>query len=166
MSLTRWLDLDEQQTWRTFLSASRLLMETLDRELRHDAGIPHAYYEILVRLSEAPGRKLRMSDLAEATGSSRSRLSHAVARLEESGWARREGCRPTGAATTPSSPTPASRCSRRLLPTTSRAYADTCSTSSPLPRLSSCARSARHWSAICPPSSRQAEQKVTDCLLY
>lgn len=92
MVTTRWLDPDEQRTWRAFLTASRALMDTLDRELQRDAGMPHAYYEILVRLSEAPGRQLRMSELAEATGSSRSRLSHAVARLEVAGWVRREDC--------------------------------------------------------------------------
>lgn len=90
--MTRWLDPDENRAWRAFLSASRALMATLDRELQHDAGMPHAYYEILVRLSEAPDRQLRMSELAEATGGSRSRLSHAVARLEESGWVRRQDC--------------------------------------------------------------------------
>lgn len=90
--MPRWLDPDEQRTWRAFLAASRALMDTLDRELQRDAGMPHAYYEILVRLSEAPGRRLRMSELAEATGSSRSRLSHAVARLEAAGWVRREDC--------------------------------------------------------------------------
>lgn len=90
--MTRWLDPDEQRTWRAFLAASRALMDTLDRELQRDAGMPHAYYEILVRLSEAPERRLRMSELADATGSSRSRLSHAVARLEAAGWVRREDC--------------------------------------------------------------------------
>lgn len=90
--MTRWLDADEQQTWRAFLAASRGLMDALDRELQRDAGMPHAYYEILVRLSETPGHSLRMSDLAQACGSSRSRLSHAVARLEETGWVRREDC--------------------------------------------------------------------------
>jgi DNA-binding MarR family transcriptional regulator len=90
--MTRWLDEEEQRTWRAFLHASRALWDALDRELQRDAGMPHAYYEILVRLSEAPNRMLRMSDLAEATSSSRSRLSHAVARLEEYGWVRREDC--------------------------------------------------------------------------
>ncbi|MEH1012939.1 MarR family transcriptional regulator [Micromonospora sp. CPCC 206060] len=90
--MTRWLDADEQRTWRAFLTATRALMETLDRELQRDAGMPHAYYEILVRLSEAPDRQLRMSDLAQVTGSSRSRLSHAAARLEEAGWLRRQEC--------------------------------------------------------------------------
>ncbi|MFI6781157.1 MarR family winged helix-turn-helix transcriptional regulator [Micromonospora sp. NPDC050276] len=90
--MTRWLNPDEQRTWRAYLTASRVLMNTLDRELQRDAGMPHAYYEILVQLSEAPGRQLRMSQLAQASGSSRSRLSHAVARLEAAGWVRREDC--------------------------------------------------------------------------
>ncbi|MGE5762835.1 MAG: MarR family winged helix-turn-helix transcriptional regulator [Mycobacterium leprae] len=89
---TRWLAPDEQRVWRAFLEATRLLFDALDRQLQHDAGMPHAYYEILVRLSESPTRSLRMTDLAEASLSSRSRLSHAVARLEEAGWVRRESC--------------------------------------------------------------------------
>jgi DNA-binding MarR family transcriptional regulator len=87
---TRWLDDDEQATWRAFLASSRLLADRLDRELQAGAGMPHAYYEILVRLSEAPDRAMRMSDLAERCDSSRSRLSHAVSRLEERGWVRRD----------------------------------------------------------------------------
>jgi DNA-binding MarR family transcriptional regulator len=85
----RWLDDSEQQTWRAFIWAQRMLFEQLDRELQRDAGMPHAYYMILVVLSEHPSRSLRMSELAEALGSSRSRLSHAVARLEEWDWIRR-----------------------------------------------------------------------------
>lgn len=92
MGEPRWLDDDEQRTWRAFIAAFRLLFEQLDRELQRDAGIPHTYYEILVRLSEAPGRALRMSQLADRTDSSRSRLTHAVDRLEERGWVRREDC--------------------------------------------------------------------------
>jgi DNA-binding MarR family transcriptional regulator len=87
--VTRWLDGDEQRIWRSFLDAHRLLFDALDRELQADAGMPHAYYEILVRLSEAPGRTLRMSQLADRCMSSRSRLSHAVARLEAAGWVER-----------------------------------------------------------------------------
>ena len=89
---TRWLSSDEQRVWRTFLDATRRLFEELDRELQRDARMPHAYYEILVRLSEAPDRTLRMSSLAERSQFSRSRLSHAVNRLEELGWVRREVC--------------------------------------------------------------------------
>ena len=89
---TRWLDAEEQRTWRAYLSVTRALTDVLDRELQRDAGIPHTYYEILVRLSEAPDRTLRMSQLAESSNSSRSRLSHAVARLEEAGWVERRDC--------------------------------------------------------------------------
>lgn len=92
MAATRWLDDEEQRTWRSFLTASRLLWDRVERQLQQGAGLPHAYYEILVRLSEAPARTLRMSQLASSSLASRSRLSHAVARLEESGWVRRRPC--------------------------------------------------------------------------
>ncbi|WP_300015492.1 MarR family transcriptional regulator [Pseudonocardia sp.] len=92
MTEPRWLDDDEQRTWRSFLTASRLLWDRIDRQLQHGAGLPHAYYEILARLSEAPGRTLRMSQLATSSLSSRSRLSHAVSRMEEAGWVLRRPC--------------------------------------------------------------------------
>lgn len=90
--MTRWLDQDEQRAWRAFLSAVSTVQTGLDAQLQADSGMPHAYYELLVRLSEAPQRALRMSALAEVTGSSRSRLSHAVGQLERLGWVRREPC--------------------------------------------------------------------------
>lgn len=89
---TRWLDADEQRAWRAFYTAATQLIDRLDRELQHDAGMPHAYYEILVVLSESPGRTRRMSELADLTRSSRSRLSHAVTKLEARGWVRRRDC--------------------------------------------------------------------------
>ena len=92
MTATRWLDEEEQRTWRTFMVAARLLFEQLDRELQKEAAVPGAYYEVLVRLSEAPDRRLRMSELADRSQSSRSRLSHTIARLEEAGWVNRERC--------------------------------------------------------------------------
>ena len=89
---TRWLTADEQLAWRAFLTACQTLFSTIDAQLLRDSDIPHGYYEILVRLSETPGRALRMTQLAEASTSSKSRLSHAVARLEERGWVRRADC--------------------------------------------------------------------------
>lgn len=89
MSQLRWLDDEEQRTWRTFLMAVHLLDAALDRQLRHDSGMPHAYYQILVMLSEAPGRELTMTRLARLLRSSPSRLSHAAARLEAEGMIRR-----------------------------------------------------------------------------
>jgi DNA-binding MarR family transcriptional regulator len=88
----RWLTGQEQHAWRAFLTATQTLFATVEGQLQHDSGIPHGYYEILVRLSEAPDRSLRMSQLAEAATSSKSRLSHAVARLEERGWVQRFDC--------------------------------------------------------------------------
>ncbi|HEY5155297.1 MAG TPA: MarR family transcriptional regulator, partial [Acidimicrobiales bacterium] len=87
-----WLDDDEQRTWRAYLRATHLLNVQLERELQRDSGLSHADYQILVQLSEAPDRRLRMSELATFTQSSRSRLSHAVARLERAGWVGRESC--------------------------------------------------------------------------
>jgi len=92
VSSTRWLSDDEQRAWRAYLEATNLLFDALDRQMQQDSDMPHAYYEILVRLSEAPGRALRMSQLAEAASASKSRASHAVARLEERGWVRRVDC--------------------------------------------------------------------------
>ncbi|MFF5108613.1 MarR family winged helix-turn-helix transcriptional regulator [Streptosporangium sp. NPDC000509] len=90
--MTRWLDDDEQRTWRAYMAASQLVLEELDRQLQRDSGMPHAYYAVLVKLSEAPERMMRMSELAAEVNSSQSRLSHAVKRLEERGWVRREPC--------------------------------------------------------------------------
>jgi DNA-binding MarR family transcriptional regulator len=89
---TRWLTADEQRAWRAYLGASKRLFAEMEAHLQHVAGIPHAYYEILVALSEAPGRELRMTQLADAAVASKSRLSHAVARLEERGWVERTAC--------------------------------------------------------------------------
>jgi DNA-binding MarR family transcriptional regulator len=92
----RWLDAEEQKAWRAWLYSSLLLHDRLDRDLTHGTGISHAYYEILVALSETPDRMMRMSELADRLLSSRSRLSHAVARLEERGWVRRQVCEEDG----------------------------------------------------------------------
>jgi DNA-binding MarR family transcriptional regulator len=86
----RWLDDDQQRTWRAWLTVSELLPRTLDAQLQRDAGISHAAYVVLAMLSESPGRSRRMSDLARRANQSQSRLSHTVARLEERGWVRRE----------------------------------------------------------------------------
>ena len=92
MSTARWLTPAEQETWRTFLGGCLAFVAAVEAQLQRDAGMPLAYYEILVRLSEAPSRALRMTQLAEAACASKSRVSHAVARLEERGWVRRVDC--------------------------------------------------------------------------
>ena len=89
---TRWLTRHEQRAWRAFLEAATGLFDDLDRQLQRDAGLSHGDYEILVRLSEADGQQVRMSDLATQTYFSRSRLSHAVGRLEATGLVARVAC--------------------------------------------------------------------------
>ncbi|HJQ03247.1 MAG TPA: MarR family transcriptional regulator [Jatrophihabitans sp.] len=92
MTEPRWLTAAEQQAWRSFIDGCRALFDVLDRELQVDSNLSHAYYEVLVPLSEEPGHALRMSELADRARSSRSRLSHAVSRLEERGLVRRLDC--------------------------------------------------------------------------
>lgn len=93
---TRWLDEREQLAWRGYLLASRLIMDRLNRELQDAHDLSLTDYGILVRLSEEPTRSLRMSELAAASGLSKSRLSHQIGRLEQRGLTERAGC-PTDA---------------------------------------------------------------------
>ena len=88
---TRWLSEAEQRSWRAVLRGTRLLEQALDRALA-EAGIQLSEYEIISMLSEAPGRRLRMSELANLVVQSRSRLTHTAVRLETRGWVAREQC--------------------------------------------------------------------------
>ena len=90
--MTRWLSDDEQVSWRAWIAASLLLPDRLSRDLQEQAGISLPDYEILVYLSEAPEKRLRMSELADRTLSSRSRLSHQVDRLTDAGLVDRQPC--------------------------------------------------------------------------
>jgi DNA-binding MarR family transcriptional regulator len=92
MTEPRWLDEQEMRAWRGLLGTSRLLFEQVNRELSRRSGLSGADYEVLVQLSEVPDRRLRMSELAAQSLSSKSRLSHQVSRLERQGWVRREEC--------------------------------------------------------------------------
>jgi len=85
---TPWLSAREQTTWRAWLRASRALEIALDEDLRAH-GIGLSEYEIISMLSEAPGRRLRMSAMADLVQQSRSRLTHTATRLEQRGWVTR-----------------------------------------------------------------------------
>ncbi|ABG95699.1 probable transcriptional regulator, MarR family protein [Rhodococcus jostii RHA1] len=89
---TRWLSADEQNTWRAYLDATRLLLQALDRQLTRDAGISFTDFELLVVLSEAPQRQLRMRELADAVTTTRSGVTRAISRLVDTGWVRRVEC--------------------------------------------------------------------------
>jgi DNA-binding MarR family transcriptional regulator len=87
----RWLSAAEQDAWRAYIRLAKMLMRQLDRDL-HPFGLSTNDYEILVELSEAPGHQLRMTELADRTAQSRSRLSHQVTRMEAKGLVRRDAC--------------------------------------------------------------------------
>ncbi|MGH3389511.1 MAG: MarR family winged helix-turn-helix transcriptional regulator [Actinomadura sp.] len=92
MSETRWLDAAQQRDWRAFIEGSVRLLDLLDRDLKARHSLTISEYEILVRLSEAPERRLRMAELASSASQSRSRLSHTCGRLEAKGLVRRDSC--------------------------------------------------------------------------
>ena len=91
-SPTRWLTPEEQATWRAYILMTRLLDDSLDRQLQQRAGMPHVYYGILVTLAEAPGHSLRMNELAAIMRHSPSRMTHAIRSMETNGWVRRAPC--------------------------------------------------------------------------
>lgn len=90
--MTQWLSDDEQRSWRAVIAVLSLLPDRLGRDLGADSGLSLADYEILVRLSDQPDRRIRMSDLAVQTLSSRSRLSHQIDRMVKAGLVDRESC--------------------------------------------------------------------------
>lgn len=90
--MTRWLSTEQQQYWRAWIAAETLLKARLSRELQDAFNVTLEDYEILVRLSESPERRVRMSELAEKTLSSRSRLSHQIDRMEKQSLVQRAAC--------------------------------------------------------------------------
>lgn len=87
----KWLNSREMKAWRSYIITSRRLLDALDLDLDgHDLSM--ADYEVLAQLSEAPGRRLRMSELADIAMLSKSRLSHRITVMEKAGWVRRQAC--------------------------------------------------------------------------
>ena len=85
-----WLDDAEMAAWLAFLDVSHRLDRVIEQQLRRDAGLSHAQYEILSRLESAPGGRLRMSELADVIIVSRSGLTYQVSQLERAHLVRRE----------------------------------------------------------------------------
>lgn len=92
MDQVRWLSPGEQRAWRSYLEATRVLMQRLDQQLQQDAGMSLTDYELLVTLDEAPDQRMRMSSLADATMASRSGVTRAINRLVALGWVIRRPC--------------------------------------------------------------------------
>lgn len=92
MDEPRWLDDTEQQAWRAWIAVARLLPPQLTVRLQREHDLTLNDYDILVALSEAPQRRMRMTELAELTLLSKSRLSHQVTRMERNGLVNRQSC--------------------------------------------------------------------------
>ncbi|MGS2614185.1 MarR family winged helix-turn-helix transcriptional regulator [Micromonospora sp. LZ34] len=96
MEQPRWLDEREQRAWRGYRRMRRLLDLELARELMRDAGLSEPDYDVLSDLSETPGQRLRLSELADRMLWSRSRLSHHLTRMQQRGLVTREECATDG----------------------------------------------------------------------
>ncbi|MEU0937740.1 MULTISPECIES: MarR family transcriptional regulator [unclassified Embleya] len=88
----RWLSDEDQCVWRQIIAVINMLPPRLERELQRAHGLSLHDYQILVQLSEHPDREVRLSDLAEATQQSKSRLSHQMTRMENAGLVARRNC--------------------------------------------------------------------------
>ncbi|GIH74306.1 MarR family winged helix-turn-helix transcriptional regulator [Planobispora longispora] len=92
MTGARWLDEREMAAWTAYLTASHLLERRVEEQLKADAGLTHAQYEILARLSAAPDRRLRMTELARTVVVSKSGLTYQIGQLEKRGLVERATC--------------------------------------------------------------------------
>lgn len=92
MTDTRWLDDREMAAWQGFLEASNRVGRRVEQQLKEDAGLSHPQYEILVRLGEAPGGEIRMTELARLLITSKSGLTYQVGQLEKRGLVLRRSC--------------------------------------------------------------------------
>ncbi len=88
----RLLDARELAAWRGMLRAHVLLSRELEAELLRDHGLQLSAYEVLMHLSDAPGGRLRLAELAELAILSRSGLTRLIDRLEREGHVVRERC--------------------------------------------------------------------------
>ena len=86
----QWLTDVELDSWLSVVRLMTWLPWSIDHQLRQDSDLGMVEYQVMARLSQSPGRTLRMSALADLANASLSRLSHLVKRLEERGLVRRE----------------------------------------------------------------------------
>jgi len=92
MSVRTGLSPAELSAWRLFLRAHTQVIRRLEHDLMTEHDLPLASYDVLVQLSEAPGRSLRMTELAERVLLSRSGLTRLVDRLVRDGLVERQAC--------------------------------------------------------------------------
>ena len=92
MAETEWLNEQEARAWRGYRRMRALLDLELTRDLMRASGLSEADYDVLSNLSETPGQRLRLSELATWMLWSKSRLSHHITRMQQRGLVDREEC--------------------------------------------------------------------------
>ena len=90
--MSEWLTADEQAAWRGLLDMTARLQARLGRDLQEQSGLSLPDYDVLVRLSESTGGRLRAYELAAGLSWEQSRLSHHLARMARRGLVNREEC--------------------------------------------------------------------------
>jgi DNA-binding MarR family transcriptional regulator len=83
---------DEQRAWRTFIESSWALHTVLEDDLRAKTGLSMNDYHVLVHLSEAPGQRLRMGELAAALWFSPSRVTYQINSMVKRGLVLKQPC--------------------------------------------------------------------------
>jgi DNA-binding MarR family transcriptional regulator len=91
-SVVKQLSPLELDAWAGFLRAHAGLVRELDRQLETAHGLPLTQYEVLLHLEDAPGHRLRMSELARSVLLSQSGVTRLVDRLQQRGLVVRERC--------------------------------------------------------------------------
>src|SRR5690349_5827937 len=91
-----WLDDAQLRDWKSLIALVMTLPGALDTQLKQDSGLNMFEYHVLAALGETENDALPMSELAVLARGSRSRLSHAVSRLESAGWVERRACAEAG----------------------------------------------------------------------
>src|SRR4051812_4215705 len=91
-SMTESLDGARMACWRAYIEASQRLFTRLEDDLRADGELSFADYHVLVLLSEAPGQRLRMGELASRLVFSPSRLTYQVSAMQRRGLVARQAC--------------------------------------------------------------------------
>lgn len=88
----RWLTKNQQRAWRQWINIQARSSTELTRQLQSESKLSLAEYVVLVHLSEAPERQLRIAALADALQWDRSRVSHQLTRMSKRGFVSRKSC--------------------------------------------------------------------------
>lgn len=86
------LDQSRLRAWTALLGAHSLLVRRLDADLQTACGISLVEYEVLLRLTQAPERRLRLNHLVEHARMTKSGVTRLVQRMEQAGVISTQRC--------------------------------------------------------------------------